>query len=80
MKIINFDHLSQVEETYFQHLKFGVWAGIVLTVLGTISLVHAIFPFFLSRWPDRIYRYFVRLSSSRMDRVNRILKEKNIEL
>ena len=80
MKIVNFNHLSQVEETYFQHLKFGVWAGIVLIALGIISLIHAIFPFFLSRWPDRIYRYFVNESSPRIDRVNRILKEKNIEL
>jgi hypothetical protein len=80
MKIFNFSHLLQVEETYVQHLKFGVWAGIVLIALGIISLLHAIFPFFLSRWPDRIYKYFVNESSQRIDRVNRILKEKNIEL
>jgi len=78
MKIFNFKHLTQVEETYFQHLKFGIWAGIVLLTLGIISTIHALFPFFLSRWPDRLYRYFVRNSSTRMNRVDRILKEKNI--
>jgi hypothetical protein len=79
MKIFNFKHLTQVEESYAQHLKFGLWAGAVLLILGMISIVHALFPFFLSRWPDRLYRIFVEKASSRLSRVNKILKEKNIE-
>lgn len=79
MKLFNFKHLNQVEESYFQHLKFGLWAGIMLLIIGIISIGHAIFPFFLSRWPDRLYRIFVKEASPRLSRVNKILKEKNIE-
>jgi len=77
--MINFKHLTQVEETYFQHLKFALWAGVVLSALGVVSIVHAIFPFFLSRLPDNIFRYFLKNSQQRIDRVNKILKDKNIE-
>jgi hypothetical protein len=77
--MLNFKHLKQVEESYSEHFKFAVWAGCVLVFLGLVSLIHAIFPFFLSRTPDKIYRYFVIKSNERMDRVNKILKEKNIE-
>lgn len=79
MKLFNFSHLKQVEESYVQHLAFGLWAGVILLILGILSAVHAVFPFFLSRWPDRLYRYFVDRATPRMNRVNQILKEKNIE-
>jgi hypothetical protein len=78
-KILNFNHLSQVEETYLQHLKFSLWAGIVLLILGVVSIIHGVFPFLLVRYPDNIYRYFVKNSQKRIDRVNQILKKKNFE-
>ena len=74
--MINFNHLDQVEETYFQHLKFALWAGFILTLLGIVSIIHAIFPFLFSRIPDKIFRYFLRNSQARIDRVNKILREK----
>lgn len=77
--MINFHHLDQVEESYFEHLRFAIWAGGVFLLLGTVSIIHAIFPFVLSRTPDKIYRYFVKKSQDRINRVNSILKEKNIE-
>lgn len=77
--MLNFKHLSQVEETYLQHFKFAVWAGVVLLLLGIVSIIHAIFPFFLSRVPDKIFRYFLKNSQARIDRVSRILQEKHIE-
>jgi hypothetical protein len=78
-KIFNPDHLSQVEETYLQHFKFAIWAGVVLLLLGLISILHAVFPFLFSRYPDRIYKYFQETSKSRMMKVNSILKQKNLE-
>jgi hypothetical protein len=77
--MINFHHLDQVEETYFQHFKFALWAAGVFLVLGIVSLIHAVFPFVFSRTPDKIYRYFVKKSEQRISRVNNILKEKKIE-
>jgi hypothetical protein len=79
MKFINFKHLPQVEETYFQHFKFSCWAGFFLCYLGIISLLHGIFPFFLSRYPDRLFHRFVNESKTRRDRVDSILEKKAIE-
>lgn len=75
----NFHHLSQVEETYFEHFRFAIWAGLVMILLGVVSIIHAIFPFLFSRLPDKIYRYFQTKSKERITRVNNILKSKNIE-
>lgn len=77
--MINFDHLSQVEETYFQHLRFALWAGAVLIVLGVVSIIHAVFPFMFDRIPDKIFRYFLEKSNERVSRVNKILKDKGLE-
>lgn len=77
--MINFKHLSQVEESYFDHFRFAAWAGLVFLVLGTVSLIHAVFPWVFARTPDRIYRYFQTKSAERISRVNRTLKQKNLE-
>ena len=77
--MINFKHLQQVEETYFQHFKFAFWAGSVLIMLGVISLAHAIFPFVFARLPDKIYKYFVEGSKERISRVNKTLRDKDLE-
>lgn len=77
--MINFSHLKQVEESYIQHFCFAMWAGLVLVLLGTVSIIHAIFPFVFSRTPDKIYRYFQEKSRARIERVNKTLKHKNIE-
>lgn len=79
MSLFNRDHLSEVEETYFEHFKFAMWASITLFFLSIVSLIHAIFPFLLSRMPDKIYRYFQRESKQRVERVNKILKDKGLE-
>lgn len=77
--IINFRHLSQVEESYFQHLKFALWAGSVLVFLGIVSIFHAVFPFLFDRVPDRIFKYFLKKSNKRVTRVESILKNKGLE-
>jgi hypothetical protein len=78
-KIINFYHLQQVEESYLEHLKFGLWAFLVLSLLALLSLIHAILPFFIARWPDRLYKYFQEKSKARIEKVSRKLQEKNLE-
>lgn len=78
-KIINFRHLQQVEESYLEHLKFGLWTFLVLGLLSLLSLAHAILPFFISRWPDRLYKYFQEKSKDRIENVSRKLRGKNLE-
>jgi hypothetical protein len=78
-KLFNPQHLAQVEESYFAHFKFSVLAGIQLVALGLLSLVHGVFPFLFSRYPDQLFEYFLRWSQQRRDRVDRVLAEKNLE-
>lgn len=77
--MINPNHLTQVEESYFEHFRFAFWAGSVLIILGIVSIIHAIFPFIFSRTPDKIYRYFLTRSKERIDRVNTILQQKGLK-
>lgn len=77
--MINFQHLVQVEETYFEHLRFASWASAVLFILSVVSIIHAIFPFLFDRVPDKIFRYFIVQSEERVTRVNKKLKQKGIE-
>lgn len=79
MRMINFKHLSEVEETYFAHFKFAIWAGFTLIFLGLISIIHGIMPFLFSRVPDKIFKYFLKHSNERITRVNKILKSKGLE-
>jgi hypothetical protein len=79
LKLFNFKHLIQVEESYLQHFKFSIWAGVFLCYLGIISLIHAVFPFLFSRYPDRLFRHFVDWSANRRNRVDTILKSKKLE-
>jgi uncharacterized membrane protein YoaK (UPF0700 family) len=79
MKFFNIYHLTQVEETYWQHLKFGLWACLILLVTSFVSFVHAFFPFLLARVPDNLFKYFIASSQNRLDRINKVLKQKGIE-
>ena len=79
MQLFNTKHLLQVEESYVEHFKFSFWAGYTLVFLGIVSVVHAFFPFFLSRYPDKLFRDFVEQSCERRERVTAILKSKNIK-
>jgi hypothetical protein len=78
-KLFNPQHLSQVEESYFAHFKFSVLAGLQLLLLGILSMVHGVFPFLFSRYPDQLFEYFLRWSQQRRVRVDHILAEKNLE-
>lgn len=77
--MINFSHLTDVEETYFQHLRFAAWAGCVLVIIGIVSIIHAVFPFMFSRTPDKLFNYFLEASQDRRTRVSTVLKDKGVE-
>lgn len=76
---LNFQHLLEVEEKYSDHFKFGFLSGLYLILLGIISCIHAILPFFLSRVPDRMFMYFFKKTTPRITRVKKILRRKKIE-
>ena len=79
MKLFNIYHLKQVEETFWQHFKFGLWASAILFLISVTSLIHALFPFFLARTPDKLYKYFISKSQQRLQRIDKLLKDKDIE-
>jgi len=77
--MINFNHLKNVEESYFAHLYFAIWAGILLTSIGLVSIIHGIFPFLFSRTPDKMFKYFLTHSEKRRTKVDKVLRNKNLE-
>lgn len=77
--MFNLSHLNQVEETYLDHAKFGLWAAVVLLLLSVLSFVHAVFPFLFSRWPIRLYNYFVLESNARLSKIKQTLQKKGLK-
>lgn len=39
------EHPKSVGETYFQHLRYALWAGSQMLVGGVCCTIHALFPF-----------------------------------
>jgi hypothetical protein len=39
-------HLKDSQTSYFEHLKFAIYAGFLLFYAAIASIIHAIFPFF----------------------------------
>lgn len=48
------NHLGQTGQTYFQHLKWAMYAGALLLWAGLASVIHAVFPFVFSEISERI--------------------------
>lgn len=71
-------HLEQVGETYFEHLKFGMWAAGVCLLLSITSFVHAVFPFILPRTPEKIYQYFHTRAKARLDKITARLEQESL--
>ena len=46
--MIDFSHLSKIEESYFVHLAFAVRLAIGFVFLACISIIHGLFPFILT--------------------------------
>jgi hypothetical protein len=74
--LVNFNHLKEVNESYFEHLRFNLWITCSVTVLAVVSLIHAIFPFLMSRWPHAISKYIFKKSLSRTMTVGREIRNK----
>ena len=75
MKNLN-KHLEQVGETYLEHFRFGMWAAGICLLLSVTSFVHAVFPFFMPRRPEKIYQYFHARAKQRLERItNQLEKE-----
>jgi hypothetical protein len=76
--IFNFKHLSEVEETYFAHLRYNLWVSGMVLLLAVISFIHAILPFMFSRWPFAIRKYMMEKSLSRDRQISRALRKKGL--
>lgn len=60
MKIIDFDHLRNVNESYLQHLKWCLYSTYIFFIMIFLALVHGFFPFLLSNVPDRVMISYLR--------------------
>jgi len=45
LKALFTDHPSQVGETYFSHQQFAMGMGFTLLCVGSLLIIHSIFPF-----------------------------------
>ena len=77
--IINFKHLSEVEESYFAHLRYNLWVAGMVMVLAVVSFIHAFLPFMFARWPNNIRRYMQRKSMNRDKHIVITLRNKGIK-
>ena len=69
------NHLDSVQESYWTHFKFGIWAAVVCVFLGAISLIHAVFPFLFPGVPERVYKYFKDSSAGRLERIESLRQQ-----
>lgn len=76
--IINFRHLSEVEESYFSHLRYNLWVSGMVLLLSVISFIHAIFPFMFPRWPAKIRKHMMQKSLTRDKQISKTLRRKNL--
>jgi hypothetical protein len=54
MKVIDIKHLSQVGETYWQHLSWCLYSTLVFVVMIPLAILHGLFPFLFANVPDKI--------------------------
>jgi hypothetical protein len=78
LSVLNFKHLQEVGEGYYEHLKFGLWVAGIQFLLALMGTIHAVLPFLFARWPDKLTNYLVTNSRKRTSRVRRSLKGNNV--
>lgn len=65
MKLVDFNHLTNVGETYWQHLHWCLYSSFVLITIIPIALIHGFFPVFLANVPDKIMVRYLRKFNNR---------------
>jgi hypothetical protein len=58
--MIELKHLSTVNESYFQHLKWCLYSTWIFFIMIPIALLHGLFPFFLANVPDKIMANYLK--------------------
>ncbi len=62
---INFNHLKEANEGYFEHMGVALWYAVRLSCLALRVAVHALLPFI---WYNEIDSNIRRLNQDRHDR------------
>jgi len=60
MKIIDVYHLSNVGESYWQHLKWCAYSTVIFSIMLVLAIIHGIFPFLLADIPDKVMINYVK--------------------
>lgn len=68
---VDFNHLKTVDETYFQHFIWIMWANFMYIILLIGGTIHAIFPFLLAEWGDKTLSKLVDSFKARRKRTGR---------
>lgn len=52
--VFDWNHLKNVNETYWQHLSWVLYSTVMLTTITVVGFIHGIFPFLLPEAPDAL--------------------------
>lgn len=63
--MINLNHLKDVDENYWQHLRWCVYSVAIFILMIPLALIHGVFPFLLSNVPDRVMISYLRAFKNR---------------
>ena len=66
--MIDFDHTKKVGETYWEHAKWSLSAGLFFLLMVPIAIIHGIFPFLLAGVPDKMMLNWLRKFRERRTR------------
>ena len=64
-KLINFNHLSDVKESYWQHLHWCLYSTYIFIIMIPIAIIHGLFPMLLANVPDNIMVNYLKTFKNR---------------
>ena len=67
--IIDMNHLSKVNSSYWTHLRYGMYFSLLSIVAGLIGIVHTLLPFLFPLLPIQIIRH-IQLEFARETHIN----------
>jgi len=64
-KLIDFQHLTIVGESYRKHLHWCIYSTLVYVIMIPVALIHGFFPMLLANVPDNIMAHYFKKFNNR---------------
>ena len=56
------EHLEKINASYFKHFKYSIYFGSISLLVGVMSIVHAIIPWWFVETPYKLTKYQIKLA------------------